>query len=77
MHEIRLPDMGGETKDAVVSLWHVREGAMVNEGDDMVEVATDKATFNAVIIQRCDRCNESAITKREMPTTIIVPTKYM
>ena len=45
-HNIILPDMGGETKDAVVSLWHVAEGAAVREGDDIVEVATDKATFN-------------------------------
>ena len=68
--------MGGETKDAVVSLWHMREGAMVNEGDDMVEVATDKATFNVPALKSglvkkiyavkgetvtCNMCRESFI----------------
>ena len=34
-------------------------------------------TFNAAVLSRCDRCGEKYITKGSMPTTILVPTKYI
>jgi hypothetical protein len=37
----------------------------------------NKTTFTAAILQHCDRCGESHITKHEMPTTIILSTKYI
>ncbi len=47
MYELKLPDLGEDAgDDAVVSLWHFEEGDAVNEGDDFVEMTTDKATFN-------------------------------
>lgn len=46
--EVTLPSLG-EDEDAVrggsVALWHAREGSALNEGDDLLEVNTDKAAF--------------------------------
>lgn len=46
--EVPLPSLG-EDEDAVrggtVALWHVQTGAQVREGDDLVELNTDKAAF--------------------------------
>ena len=46
MTKVTLPELGEEVKSAVVSYWHFEEGDKVNEGEDLVEMATDKATFN-------------------------------
>lgn len=47
MYELKLPDLGEEGgNEAVVSLWHFEEDDTINEGDDLVEMTTDKATFN-------------------------------
>ena len=44
--EITLPNIGeDEVTDATLALWHVDEGALVNEGDDLIELTTDKAAF--------------------------------
>jgi len=45
--EVRLPELGAEAGDeATVSFWIVQEGDEVGEGDDLVEMLTDKANFN-------------------------------
>ena len=41
-----MPEIGEDIKEATVSFWHFEEGEHVNEGDDLVEMVTDKATFN-------------------------------
>ncbi len=46
MIRVRVPNIGEGITDATVSFWHVEEGDGVQAGDDMVEMATDKATFN-------------------------------
>ena len=46
MKEIKLPELGEGIEEAVVSFWHFSEGDNVNKDDDLVELATDKATFN-------------------------------
>ena len=47
MYELKLPDLGEDGGiEAVVSLWHFEEGDDIHEGDDLVEMTTDKATFN-------------------------------
>ena len=47
MFEVKLPDMGDDAgEEAIVSTWHFEEGDEINEGDDLVEMTTDKATFN-------------------------------
>jgi len=46
MVKVVLPELGEGIKSAVVSYWHCEPGDSVNEGDDLVEMATDKATFN-------------------------------
>ena len=46
--EVRLPDFNdGEAgdMDAVVSFWAVEVGASLQEGDDLLEIVTDKASF--------------------------------
>ena len=46
MVKVLLPELGENIEKATISYWHCEEGASVTEGDDIVEVATDKATFN-------------------------------
>lgn len=46
-YEVSLPSLGDDaTETATVSLWMVHEGDIVSEGDDLVEMVTDKAAFN-------------------------------
>lgn len=46
MAKVTLPELGEDVKSAVVSYWHFGVGDKVKEGEDLVEMATDKATFN-------------------------------
>ena len=46
LYEVPLPDLGDDfLEQATVTLWHVKQGDIVHEGDDLVEMATDKASF--------------------------------
>ena len=45
--EVRLPDLGEDAgNSAKVTFWYFKEGDKVEEGADLVEMMTDKATFN-------------------------------
>lgn len=45
--EVRLPALGDDKSiEANVSFWYFDAGEKVKEGDDLLEVVTDKATFN-------------------------------
>lgn len=45
-HEVKLPELGEDAPDeAEVSFWYVGPGDEVAEGDDLVEMVTDKAAF--------------------------------
>ena len=45
-YEVTLPPLGEDAGDeATVSYWLVNEGDEVSEGDDLVEMVTDKAIF--------------------------------
>lgn len=46
MTTICVPELGEDIKQATVVEWHVRVGDHVQEDDDIVELVTDKATFN-------------------------------
>jgi len=46
MAELKLPELTEGVNEAVVSYWHFKEGDAVKEGDEIVEMATDKAAFN-------------------------------
>ena len=46
MTKIVLPELGEGITKAVVSFWYFKEGEKVKEKDDLVELTTDKATFN-------------------------------
>ncbi len=46
-YEVRLPSLGDDAAEqATVTCWLVSEGDIVSEGDDLVEMTTDKAAFN-------------------------------
>lgn len=46
-YDVRLTDLGEDAaEEAEVSTWLVAEGDVVEEGDDLVEMTTDKAAFN-------------------------------
>lgn len=46
MTKVILPELGEGIEKATVSYWYFQAGEKVNEKDDLVELATDKATFN-------------------------------
>lgn len=46
MTEVKLPDLAEGVTKATVSMWHYTEGDSINKDDDLVELVTDKATFN-------------------------------
>ncbi|MCD6416957.1 MAG: hypothetical protein J7M08_09730 [Planctomycetes bacterium] len=44
--EVTLPPLGDDApEEAEISFWYVEEGDVVEEGQDMVEMLTDKAAF--------------------------------
>ena len=46
MSKVILPELGEGIEKATVSYWYFKEGDQVNEKEDLVELTTDKATFN-------------------------------
>ena len=45
-YEVRLPDLGDDAEQKVtVSAWMAELGASLGEGDDLLEITTDKAAF--------------------------------
>jgi pyruvate/2-oxoglutarate dehydrogenase complex dihydrolipoamide acyltransferase (E2) component len=49
MKEVILPDMGEEVKEATISFWHHDEGDKVTKGEDLVEITTEKASFQVEV----------------------------
>lgn len=45
MFEVKLPETSEDHEESVIVFWHKSEGDTVNEGDVLVEVQTEKATF--------------------------------
>lgn len=46
MTKVVLPELGEGIEKATISYWYFKEGEKVNDKDDLVELTTDKATFN-------------------------------
>ena len=46
MTKICVPELGEDIEQATVVEWHVKVGDVVCQDDDVVELVTDKATFN-------------------------------
>ena len=46
MANIILPELAEGVNQATISYWQLEEGDKVEEGQDIIEMATDKATFN-------------------------------
>jgi len=46
MTDVTLPPLAQGVDKANVSYWHHNVGDAIKEGEDLVELVTDKATFN-------------------------------
>jgi len=46
MVKVILPDLGEGITKATLSYWFYKQGEKVTQNDDLVELVTDKATFN-------------------------------
>jgi pyruvate/2-oxoglutarate dehydrogenase complex dihydrolipoamide acyltransferase (E2) component len=46
MVDVKLPTLAEGVHKATVTYWHKSIGDAVKQGEDLVELATDKATFN-------------------------------
>lgn len=46
MVKVILNEISEGMSEATVSYWHFEEGDKVEEGEDLVEIATDKSTLN-------------------------------
>ncbi|MDO8662764.1 MAG: biotin/lipoyl-containing protein [Candidatus Omnitrophota bacterium] len=44
--KIILPELSEGVRKAMVSYWYFKVGEKVSEKDDLIELTTDKATFN-------------------------------
>ena len=44
--EVKLPEMGEGIEEASVSFWYKKVGDVVQEGEDLVELTTEKTSFN-------------------------------
>jgi 2-oxoisovalerate dehydrogenase E2 component (dihydrolipoyl transacylase) len=45
MTNIILPELGEGISKATIACWHVKKGDSVQEGQEVCEVVTDKASF--------------------------------
>ncbi len=59
-HEVKLPELGEDANEAAsVGFWMVETGSYVNEGDELLELTTDKAAFSVpspasgVLTEKC------------------------
>lgn len=46
MIKVILPELGEGITKAIVSYWFAKDGEKVSLNDDLVELTTDKSTFN-------------------------------
>ena len=46
MPQVFLPELGEGIEKATIACWHYKVGDAVNVDDDIVELVTDKASFN-------------------------------
>jgi len=46
MIKLKLPGLSEGTESAVITSWHAEENDHIERGQDLLEVATDKATFD-------------------------------
>ena len=46
--ELKLPDISKQAEGTVVTHWYAQEKETLVKGQDLVEVATDKATFDVI-----------------------------
>ena len=46
MHNVIFPELGEGIEKAIVACWHTAVGHQVKKDDDLLELVTDKATFN-------------------------------
>ncbi len=46
MHQVVVPELGEGIAKVTVACWHCRAGDRVRAGQEVAEVATDKAVFN-------------------------------
>lgn len=46
MVKVTLPELGEGISKAIVSYWYFQAGQNVKKDEDLVELTTDKATFN-------------------------------
>ncbi len=44
--DIKLPEISEGDETTIITKWHVSSGGQIAKGVDMVEVSTDKATFD-------------------------------
>ena len=44
--QVRLPEFSENGNEVILTMWHVPESGRVTEGEDLLEIVTDKATFD-------------------------------
>lgn len=46
MSKLVLPELGEGIETAVIACWHCSQGDTIKKDEDVVELVTDKASFN-------------------------------
>ena len=69
---LKLPDLSGDEGKAVIAAWQAGENERVRKGQDLVEVVTDKATFDipspcdGVLTKILKRAGEEVMADQDM-----------
>ncbi len=51
MSKLVLPELGEGIETAIIACWHYSQGDIIKKEEDVVEVVTDKASFNVPAIE--------------------------
>lgn len=43
---LKLPELSENSQEAVITAWHIKETERVQKNQDLLEISTDKATFD-------------------------------
>lgn len=46
MYQVVLPELGEGIQSAMVAYWHFKQGDVIKKDSELVELVTDKASFN-------------------------------
>jgi pyruvate/2-oxoglutarate dehydrogenase complex dihydrolipoamide acyltransferase (E2) component len=77
IYRVTLDELARDAKEAVITAWHRSPGDTVTKGEDLVEVVTDKASFDVAspcdgVIKSVLRATGSTVAPGEVIAEILI-----